>query len=584
MMNIKNTKLFFVILCATQIARAQLQNQPSVIISSNAATTDYVKLVNVMNNSAAYSIVTSKILNGSGNEAPTKVPVLKPVAMAMDQLSYFDLYFQKNFKQSGINNVNLEMHLLPYENVIRNFQTTSSKQIETTVNGLADAVGEFAKANIKIQSRQELYSQSNLNNIRASQLSAIRERYPVVANPPAVAGEQLQWLVGSYMPLSVSSQADISASAKNLKMTFVLPAIGFPKMLKENINGATRNEPGMVPLHFSSKGTAGTIKMDPIRSGAATFTDVTFKPNAARRAQLSAAEQTLFDQMNTSRAMRIELFKNLNQPHLMDMALSFGYLTRQNPKSVYEMNVDLPSSQEHARSLVKNSDFSMVIKGDVRLTNAVIPNAQVLEAVNKILDMHEIRLVFHKVHLTLNRLPILDPAVRFVERSPANLDLFMNNDVGFDLRNINYVPEKSVINVVVSLNPQKAQAIKDAKIIDLTAGLRANAEANAKKIALASFCLTSGVISAADRIADANLTDCQVSFSSIEDFKSNFVGKLINNEAMRLLSGELVSSTNYQAAQTSKLIDKTVEQIISAIVTDMQKAKNYATQRLMAGQ
>ncbi len=602
-MSTKTKQIFLAALMTTaglSSAFSQQQQAPAVVIASNATQEQYVKIINVLNNSAAYSLVTSKVLNGSGNNTfGPKLPTLKPVAMVMDQLSYFDLYFQKNFSQAQIGPMRVDLHLLPYENAVNNASTVASKQIETSVNGLSDAVGEFAKATVKVQSYETLNSKENLNLIRQSQIAALRQRYPV--QETSASGsllDQVKWLASSYLPISVSAQADIGAANKMLKSTFVMPAIGYPKVkaLASSINGPVGEGISIIPMHFSSKGTTNTIKMEPIVSNAAIFTDVTFVPNEARRARLSTeGEKVMFDQMNEARVFRVELLKNLNSTHLIDSAFSFGYLNKNNPTSVYDMNVDLPASPEQARSLVQNSDMAMVIKGDVKFNSEMIANPAHLKLVNDYLaSMFEIRLVFHKVYMRLNRLPIVDPSLKYLESAAnvRNLDAFMNKDIGFELKNSSYVPDLSTINVVVSVKPEVLNQIKSAKPhVQLTlnpdeikADTAYNARILARKLLLFNFCVGTDIANFIDQvpdIPDEKLTNCQLSASSLDEFRSNFVSKFLNNKAVGILQGELVSSAKGQANQGSKALDKAIENVMGVVLTEMQKAKTYAAERLI---
>lgn len=602
-MSTKTKQIFFAALAASlglNSAYAQQQQAPAVIIASTATQEQYVKLINVLNNSAAYSLVTSKVLNGSGNNSfGPKIPVLKPVAMAMDQLSYFDLYFQKNFSQAQIGPMRLDLHLLPYENAVNNATTVASKPIETSVNGLSDAVGEFAKATVKVQSYDTLNSKENLNLIRQSEISALHQRYPVQETSPSGSLiDQVKWLVSSYLPISVSAQADVSATNKILKSTFVMPAIGYPKVkaLASSINGPVGEGLSIIPLHFSSKGTTNTIKMDPIVSNAAIFTDVTFVPNEERRAQLKTeGERAQFDQMNEARVFRLELLKNLNSTHLIDAAFSFGYLNKNNPTSIYDMNVDLPASPEQARSLVQNSDMGMIIKGDVKFNSEMIANPKTLKLVNDYLaSMFDIRLVFHKVYMRLNRLPIADPSLKYLESAAnvRNLDAFMNQDIGFELKNSSYVPDLSTINVVVSVKPEVLNQIKSAKPhVQLTldpnvikADTAYNAQILARKLLLFNFCVGTDIANFIDQVPDIpddKLTNCQLSASSLDEFRSNFISKFLNHKAVGILQGELVSSVQGQANQSSKALDRAIENIMTVVLSEMQKAKAYAAERLI---
>lgn len=560
---------------------AVAQEAPSVVIASTATKEQYLKMINILNNATAYSLVTSKVLNGSGNNSFVPIKTTKPVAQILDEISYFDLYFQKNYMQAAVGDVKMDMHLLPYENVIRNYQAVSSKQTDTTVNGLVDAMGQFAKANIKLQTYPELNSAANMKLIRDSQLEAMKERYPVQRSASGGTIDQVKWLVSSYLPISVSAQVDIQGPKKLLKSTFVMPALGYPKLLNQNINGQARSEFGLIPMHFSSKGTAGTIKMPPINSNAAIFTDISFEPNLARKNQLNAAEQAEFDQINSSRALRIELFKDLTKQHVMDMALSFGYLT-QNPDSVYAMNVDLPATKENAIKLVKNSDMALVIKGDVLINKDMIANDTIRAKVNDyISSMYDIRLVFHKVHLTMNRIPVQDGALKYLE-APANvtnLNMFLNKDVGFDIKNLKYVPEKSIINVIVSIKPEVKARIENAPVID--SSIAKSADNLLRKNILLNSCVGSFLINTTDRIEDSSLTNCQFIFSSVESFKSQFLTQLINSKVIGILQGELVSSTSYQAGQASTMIDKTIDDIMATIITQMQEAKAIVAERAL---
>jgi hypothetical protein len=602
-MNTKTTKILFAALATSlgiKSVYAQQQQAPAVIISSTASQEQYVKLINVLNNSTAYSLVTSKVLNGSGNNAiGPKIPVLKPVAMAMDQLSYFDLYFQKSFSQAQIGPMRVDLHLLPFENAINNATTVTSKQIETSVNGLSDAVGEFAKATVKIQSYETLNSKENLNLIRQSEISALRQRYPVQeSSPSGRVIDQVKWLVSSYLPISVSAQAEVTAANKTLKSTFVMPAIGYPKVraLASSINGPVGEGLSIIPMHFSSKGTANTIKMEPIVSNAAIFTDVTFVPNEARRAQLKTeGERILFDQMNEARVFRVELLKNLNSTHLIDAAFSFGYLNRNNPTSVYDMNVDLPASPDQARSLVQNSDMGMVIKGDVKFNRQMIADPAKLKLVNDYLaSMFEIRLVFHKVYMRLNRLPISDASLKYLESAAnvRNLDAYLNKDIGFELKNSSYVPDLSTINVIVSVKPEVLNQIKSAKPrLQLTldpnvikADTAYNAQILARKLLLFNFCVGTDIANFIDQVPDIpddKLTNCQLSASSLDEFRSNFISKFLNNKAVGILQGELVSSAQGQANQGSKALDRAIEDVMTVVLSEMQKAKAYAAERLI---
>lgn len=602
-MSTKIQKRFLSFIAASLLissAQAQQQQTPAVIIASTATQEQYIKLINVLNNSTAYSLVTSKILNGSGNNSyGPKISPLKPVAMVMDQLSYFDLYFQKNFSQAQVGPMRVDLHLLPYENAVNNATTIASKQLETSVNGLSDAVGEFAKATVKVQSYETLNSKENLNQIRQSQISALHQRYPVQESSPSGAMlDQVKWLVSSYLPISVSAQADVSASRKMLKSTFVMPAIGYPKVkaLASSINGPVGDGLSIIPMHFSSKGTANTIKMDPIISNAAIFTDITFVPNEARRAQLKTeAERMAFDQMNEARVFRAELLKDLNNTHLIDAAFSFGYLNKSNPSSVYDMNVDLPASPEQARSLVQNSDMGMIIKGDVKFNKEMIANPKTLQLVNDYLaSMFDIRLVFHKVYMRLNRLPIADPSLKYLESASnvRNLDAFLNKDIGFDLKNSNYVPDLSTINVVVSVKPEVMNQIKNSKpriqvTLDpnvIKADTAYNAQILARKLLLWSFCVGTDIANFIDQVPDIpddKLTNCQLSASSLDEFRSNFISKFLNHKAVGILQGELVSATQGQANQGSKALDRAIENIMTVVLTEVQKAKSYAAERLL---
>ena len=213
---------------------------PSVIISSNASEAEYSKLINIVNNSVVYSVVTNKILNGSGNNSFMPVKPVKPMGQILDQLSYFDLYLQKSLKQSGLNNLNLEMHLLPLENKVELLSDLKSKQAELNITNLVDSVRPLINASIKFENLKELYAKPSLDLIRQSQILAIQNRYP--AKQENVQDSQVAktlWLASSFLPLSVSSQFAVTEAKRQFKSTLIFPALGFPKMLNKSINGAS---------------------------------------------------------------------------------------------------------------------------------------------------------------------------------------------------------------------------------------------------------------------------------------------------------------------------------------------------------
>ena len=78
-----------------------------------------------------------------------------------------------------------------------------------------------------------------------------------------------------------------------------------------------------------------------------------------------------------------------------------------------------------------------------------------------------------------------------------------------------------------------------------------------------------------DKINDNQLSKCQIITSSINEFKSNFIAKFINQTAMKYLNIELKSSTQYQAGQSEKLIDTAIEEVMLSLMGEMQAAKTY---------
>ena len=544
---------------------------PSVIISSNASEAEYSKLINIVNNSVVYSVVTNKILNGSGNNSFMPVKPVKPMGQILDQLSFFDLYLQKSLKQSGLNNLNLEMHLLPLENKVELLSDLKSKQAELNITNLVDSVRPLINASIKFENLKELYAKPSLDLIRQSQILAIQNRYP--AKQENVQDSQVAktlWLASSFLPLSVSSQFAVTEAKRQFKSTLIFPALGFPKMLNKSINGAIASEFGILPLHLSSRGIKDTIKMNPIESSAVIFTDATFYPNLERRNNLTLVEKAEFDEMNKSRALRVELIKDLNRPHVFDMALSFGYLPKTKVDSVNTMNVDEINSRTTAQKLIKNSDFAMVLKGNLLFDKYLISNDWIREKINDYYSsMFEIRLVFHKVYMEMDRLPIANKSLKYLENpeNQNNLDLFLNKDIGFDVKNLKYNSDKSIINVIVSIKPEVQKKIEDGSYFSLDANIRRNI--------LTSFCIDSYLFNSKDKINDSQLSKCQIITSSINEFKSNFIAKFINQTAMKYLNIELKSSVQYQAGQSEKLIDTAIEEVMVSLMGEMQAAKTY---------
>lgn len=547
---------------------------PSVIISSSGNEGEYSRLVNIINNAVVYSAVTNKVLNGSGDKSFVPVKKTKPMAQILDQLSYFDLYFQKGLQQSRIDKMNLEVHLLPVEDKVAAASNIKMKQTEVGINGLVDAVRPLLKSSIKQQSLAELYSPSNLALVRNSQLMSVKNRYPVVSEESAGSNQltKSQWMLSAFMPISVSSQSKIDSSSKQFRTSLVFPAIGYPKSLYKNINGGVEGDTGIIPLHMSSRGVKNTVKMQPIYSSQAIFTDVMFYPSMDRRnAMKYTAERDEFDAINASRAMRVELIKNLYSPHMSDLALSFGYLPK-TAKSVDSMNMDDVKTKEDARKLVKYSDFGLVIKGDMNFDETIIGNEWIRNKINDYYSsMFDIRLVFHKAYLEMSRIPVQDPSLKYLEQGAnvLNLDLFMNKDVGFDLKNLHYNADKSIVNLVISVKPEVQKKIRDGSYFSV--------DANIRRGILNSFCIDSMIFNANDKINDEQLTNCQLIFSSVDEFKSNFFSKFINRTAVKFLNIELKARTQQEATKAEVMIDEAVEDVMSSLMNELQTAKSYAT-------
>ena len=293
-----------------------------------------------------------------------------------------------------------------------------------------------------------------------------------------------------------------------------------------------------------------------------------------RNAMKYTAEGDEFDAINATRAMRVELIKNLFSPHMSDLAISFGYLPK-TAKSVDSMNMDDVKTKEDARKLVKYSDFGLVIKGDMKFDETIIGNDWIRNKINDYYSsMFDIRLVIHKAYLEMSRIPVQDPSLKYLEQGAnvLNLDLFMNKDVGFDLKNLHYNAEKSVVNLVISVKPEVQKKIKDGSFFSVDAQIRRGI--------LTSFCLDSAILNSKDKINDEQLTDCQLIFSSVEEFKSNFISKFINRTAVKFLNIELTARTQQEAGKAEVMIDEAVEDVMSSLMNELQTAKSYVSDTL----
>lgn len=557
-------------LSASGVSAAEIA--PAVVISSTANEVEYSKLVNIMSNSIVYSAVTNKILNGSGNSSFVPLKQGKPVSILLDQISFFDLYLQKSLQQGRLENQTTEIHLLPVESRLSALADIQMKKTKSGINDLVDAIMPLFKVSVKHESPKSLYSKESLQSIRKSQLDALKLRYPLTTNQNSQLSiiESNKWMLASYLPISVSSKMQIDGEWRRFQSSFVFPAMGFPKALYENINGMSPGESGMIPLHFSSRGEKNTIKMQSINSSYGTFTDISFYPNMERRNAMKnlSPEQVEFDQMNNSRAVRIEFIKESTRPHAMGIALSFGYLP-QNANSVASMNMDGNKTKDEATKLVKNSDFGLVIKGDMKIDKSLISNDFIRNKINEYYSsMFDIRLVLHKAYFDLNRFPISDPSLKYLEEgmNQFKLDLFLNNDIGYELKNLKYRSDMSVVNLVISVKPEIQKKILDGEFLFKDGGIRQSM--------LRNFCLASSIYTGKSKIEDSQLSKCQLVFSSVEEFKSNFIAKIINENVMKILNLEMKSKVGSEASAAEVMIDKTIEDVISTLMSELQKAKS----------
>lgn len=574
---IKNS---FLTLCvfffANQAQSAQTTDiSPVVIISSNANESEYTKLVNILSNATVYSTVTNKILNGSGNNSFVPLKQGKPVSVLLDQMSYFDLYMLKSLQQARLENQNTEIHLLPLENRLAGLADVQMKKTKSGINDLVDAIMPLFKTSVKFESPSQLNSKENLQLIRSSQLSALKLRYPLTTDQSSQQNslEANKWMLASYLPISVSAKIHLDGEWRRFQSAFIFPAMGFPKALYQNINGMSPGQSGMIPLHFSSRGEKNTIKMQPINSSYGSFTDISFYPNLQRRNAMSnsSADQREFDQINISRALRVEFVKESTRPHVMGLGLSFGYLP-QNASSVYSMNMDAVKTKDEATKLIKNADFGLVIKGDMKIDKALISNDFIREKINEYYSsMFDIRLVLHKAYFDLNRLPISDPALKYLEEgmNQFKLDLFLNNDIGYELKNLKYRADMSVVNLVISVKPEIQKKILDGEFLFKDGGIRQSM--------LRNFCLASAIYTGKSKIEDSQLSKCQLVFSSAEEFKSNFIAKFINESVMKILNLEMKTKVGSEAAAAEVMIDKTIEDVIATLMSELQKAKSEIT-------
>ena len=380
---------------------ADVSLAPSVVIATSGTETEYSRFINILNNSFVYSSVTNKILNGSGNKSVLPVKQAPLYERILDQLSFFDLYFQKSLSVSGINNLNLDLHFLPTQNTTQG----SLNILESTkynINVLSDTLRSVVNPVIQYKKSEELYSVASLQAIRNSQISALNLRTAMhIATAPTAASNPSQWLLTSFSPISMGSQLKITESEKFIITSFLFPAYDYLTIFKAYFNNIKN--------------------------------------------------------VNTN-VIRVEFIKTMNNPHLLDMAISFGNLTEKNPTSIYSMDVDLLNRSSKTQ-INNNTNLSLSTNSDFDLSKYLNLNASTnekLKEIIKAIDIFDIKLVFHKVYFELNRLPIHDPSLAYLsnEKNINNLNLFLNENVGFDIKNLRFNPNKSVYNVVFALKPE----------------------------------------------------------------------------------------------------------------------------------
>lgn len=543
--------------------------QPSMVVtSSTTQKSEIIKLFNVMNNSAAYATVTSKILNGSGNSAFQPIKMENPISQLLGQLSYFDLYLQRSLIENKVNNLQLGLHLLPQKQEALNVDPVKGVN-PNSLSNLVDLVNQTVRSYIKIKSQSELNNPTSLSEIRNNQLLALKERFPVKIYPMSSQPDLIMsnWLIQSFLPISASNQLDLNASTKIFKSIMLFPALGFPTILDKTIHAGIPNQFGIIPMHLTSRSIPQTVKIDSIDSNVAKFTDIVFSPDKGRSSVLNPAEKTEFEQMLKARALKVEIIKDLNQKHKIDFALSFGYLNKNN-SDIYSMNVDVPSSHENAVKLNRNIDFALVVKGDMLIDDYAIGNQTIRNKVNEyISSLFDIRLVFHKVYLSLDRLPVSNPRLQSLNlpENSQNLDLFLNNDISYEIKNLKYIPEKSIMNVVISIKPEIKKAIEDGSFFD--------GKNLIKKTILGSICFGFSLESANAKIPNPQLSECQFSFSSVSDFKTNFVSRFINDKVAQQVGIEVAHSASYQAKVSEKNINEAAEAAILRLMTELQTAR-----------
>lgn len=482
---------------------------PSVIVSASGTDVEYIKFINILNNSAIYSNVTNKILNGSGNKSllPTKQASL--LEKIMDQISFFDLYFQKSLSVSGIKNLNLDLHFLPTTN------TASSSSIipenaRLSINSLTDEIKSITNANIQFKKTQDFYSTASLHSIRQSQLAALKFRTQLhLVTAATVASTPGHWLMASYSPISMGTQVKVTDSDKKFVTTFLFPAYDYIKLFKSYFSG-TENQ----------------------------NTDV----------------------------VRVEFIKNIDQPHLLDMAISFGSLTESNLTSVYTLDIDNLKNPEQRQSITK-SNLALTANTGFNISQYLqLDNPKATETLNNLinaLDIFDIKFVFHKIYFELDRLPIHNASFTYLENpeNQNNLNLFLNSDIGFDIKNMKFNPAKSDYNIMFSFKPEFKAKLQNSSWW--------NVQDNIQKELLSMICPN-------DTKSKGDISNCRF---SMKDFNTKITNAFSSPVVQTYFDGIRLSTAN-QLQQAERIAEKTLQNLMADFVekfretsTKTQKAK-----------